>query len=242
MNILRVIKKESLLVESAIRNIGTPNPKILTGQQIQDLVPDEILALADKIKLLVRDKVDKDLLHEHIKSSTANPVTKVAFDIAFGRRDPNPSPQSPGMELTAAQKSLFPYIVSQSPKVKGSLIGFSAEDEVKPMWFFATGGGDSGTVCMGYDGLPRKLEISKIAMAGYQQISKPQSELKQACRKSLPEGITTTDIREVNYFVSRYTLQTAMYEVSKQVLRKLVTSLPEIVKKNQLDNKEIPKI
>lgn len=243
MDVIRAIKREVARVEGVLQNTGTPNIKILTEEQVRELIPDEINSLVDRIRFLVRDDVDRNTALEHVKLEKPGLVAEMAIKYAVkGRVDlVGPKQSAP---LTDNQKAVFPYLLSQSSKINGELVGFSPKEgtEGSPMWFFSLGRNQSGVICVGYNGDPRQLDLSKISLAGYSQMTKPQAELKRECKASLPKDITPQDVRVTNFYVGLNTLPKSNYDNGKRALQSLVSSLPEIGAKSQLHNKDIPKI
>ncbi len=243
MDVVNILMKEAAVTEGVLKNTGTPNPSVLRAHLIVKMMPHEISSLVDKVNFLIKDDVDRSELRQLAKKTETSAVLSVAIAHALSGKEVETSP-GVKTELTERQKALFPYLLSQSEKAQGYLVGFENTNDPKSenLWFFALGENAKGIICLGYDGEPRQLDANKLALSGLTKVKGDTKELKQKCRATLPKELTPEDIITVNFHVGKSTLPKSTYDQGKRALSFLVSSLPEVGAKSILHNKDIPKI
>lgn len=243
MDVVNSLLKEATVTEGVLRNTGTPNPSVLSSQLIASMIPHELSALVDKVNFLIKDDVDRNELKKLAKKKETSAVFSVAIAHALSGKPIETEP-SVKTGLAERQKSLFPYLLSQSEKAQGYLAGYenTKSPERETLWFYALGENAKGIICLGYDGEPRQLDANKLALSGLSKINGDAKSLKQKCRANLPKDLTPEDIVMVNFHLGKSTIPQSMYDQGRRALSSLVSSLPEVGAKSVLHNKDIPKI
>ncbi|OUV23032.1 MAG: hypothetical protein CBC55_03020 [Gammaproteobacteria bacterium TMED95] len=243
MDVVNNLLKETAVTEGVLKNTGTPNPSVLSAQLIAKMIPSELSALVDKVNFLIKDDVDRKELKKLAREKGTSAVLTVAIAHALSGKPVEAKP-SVKTELADRQKSLFPYLLSQSEKAQGYLVGFenTKGPERDNLWFYALGENAKGIICLGYDGEPRQVDANKLALSGLTKINGDAKSLKQKCRANLPKDLTPEDIVTVNFHVGKSTLPKSTHDQGRRSLSLLVSSLPEVGAKSVLHNKDIPKI
>jgi hypothetical protein len=243
MDLATKVKREGAVLTALVSNYGVPNASVLSSEQIVALFPEEINALVDKIAFLVNDDVDKESILSITKEKDCPRHLSLSIECAVYNKS-LPAPASKESELTPAQKTLFPFLVTKSPKIDNPMIGFRPkEDKGVPLWFSVVSNDSRGLYCLGYSGESRLLDIEKIALSGYEEIKGLNHKEKlTACRKDFSADITPEDIRATNFNIASRAIPQAFANKGKVQLHKLLSFIPEIDAKKVLRPSDSPKI